>query len=258
MYIGLAEAKRIQATKGAERALAALKEALGLDPECCLALPSDRLPDPLAQPCRHDILVWALARRGDLIQANTFVDITCLEVDVQATTLHNRKETFAIGGDIHARQVAPVVRNNEYRPGAVAPEMPAMLVGTRCDRMEHARALNARAHAVAEKARNLIALEAEDAYLRWEQASQQAAATKKAAAVGEKMANNLREDFTGGAKVKIEDVMNAHVQAAQAHAQYNEYLFQEIVALADLERITAGAFCACWTGVPHASAAPPK
>jgi small-conductance mechanosensitive channel len=29
--------------------------------------------------------VHVLARRGDLIQANTFVDITCLEIDVQAT-----------------------------------------------------------------------------------------------------------------------------------------------------------------------------
>ena len=37
---------------------------------------------------------------------------------------------------------------------------------------------------------------------------------------------------------------NSRVLAAQARSQYNEYLYRQIVALADLERITGGAFCA--------------
>ena len=37
---------------------------------------------------------------------------------------------------------------------------------------------------------------------------------------------------------------HAHVLASQARSQYNEFLYNEILALADLERSTAGGFCA--------------
>ena len=44
-------------------------------------------------------------------------------------------------------------------------------------------------------------------------------------------------------KLRVEDVVNARaVLASTARAQYNEYLYQQVVALADLERITGGAF----------------
>ena len=37
--------------------------------------------------------------------------------------------------------------------------------------------------------------------------------------------------------------MSARVLAAQARSQYNEFLYRQILALADLERVTAGGFC---------------
>ena len=45
-------------------------------------------------------------------------------------------------------------------------------------------------------------------------------------------------------KAKLEGLVNARVLASQARAQYNEFLYREILALADLERVTAGGFCA--------------
>ncbi len=56
------------------------------------------------------------------------------------------------------------------------------------------------------------------------------------------MANDLNKDFAAGQRVKVEDVVNAHVLASQARSQYNEYLYQQILALAELERVTAGGF----------------
>lgn len=58
------------------------------------------------------------------------------------------------------------------------------------------------------------------------------------------MAGNLSKDLAGGQRVKLEDVINAHVLASQARSQYDEYLYDQILALADLQRITAGGFCA--------------
>lgn len=241
-YLRLAQAKRTQAAQGEKRALAALKEAIGLCPDVVLDVPQGALPQPDVQPSREEIVAAALARRGELIQANIFVEVTCLEVEAQGTSSHRRMETFAAGSDIHSRLIPPGSHNNEYRPAGIPPEMPTLLVGTRPERVKHAQSLHARAGAVAEATRNLIALEAEDAYLRWEEASRQVPQAWEAAEAGDKLAEDLSKDFTAGLRVKVEDVISARVLAAQARAQYNEYLYQEILVLADLERISSGAF----------------
>jgi TP901-1 family phage major tail protein len=149
-------------------------------------------------------------------------------------------QTFAAGSDLHARPVPPEVRNTEYRPGAVPPEMPGLLVGSRAERVRHAETLSGRAGAVVEVTRGLIALEAADAFLRWEEAAQQARQARKAAEAGDKLADELSKDFAAGLKVKVEEVVTARVLASEARAQYNEALYRQVVALADLERVTAG------------------
>jgi outer membrane protein TolC len=244
VYLRLAEGRRIQATQGVERALAGLKEAIGAGPDLRVDVALSRLPEPTVQPVRDDIVAWALARRGELIQASLFAEIACLEVEAQRTTLHKRVSTFAAGADIHSRPVPPDMTNSDYRPGGVPPEMPTLLAGPRDGRVEHARDLHDRAIAVTDVTRNLIALEAEDAFLRWQEAALGAAQARDGADNGDELANDLTKDFTSRLKVRVEDVVNARVLAAQARQQYNEYLYRQILALADLERITAGAFSA--------------
>jgi outer membrane protein TolC len=244
VYLNLAETKRLQAAEGVDRALAALVEAVGLGPDACLDVPAGELPAPDVNVCRDDAVAWALARRGDLVQASVFAEVVCLEIDAQATSIHPRMETFAAGSDIHARQVPQEYHNTEYRPGAVPPEMPTVLAGSRSERMEHVRALHARATAVVEKTRNLIALEVKDAYGRWEEAARKIPPARKAADAGDQLAERQRRGFTTGQKVKVEDVVNSAVLAAQARSQLNDFLYQQILALADLERATGGAFCA--------------
>ncbi len=244
VYLRLAETRRTQATQGVKRALVALREAIGLEPDVSRDVPPGRLPEPAVRPVRDDVVTSALARRGDLIQASIFAQVACLEVEAQATSLLQRMPTFAAGTDIHARHVPQGVNDTEYRPGAVPPEMPTLLVGSRTERMQRARSLSARAEAVVETTRNLIALEAEDAFLRWEEASDSARQAREAAEAGDKLADELSKDFAAGLKVRVEEVLSARVLAAQARSQYNEFRYRQVLALADLERATAGGFCA--------------
>jgi outer membrane protein TolC len=254
VYLELAETRRLQAAEGMERALAALKEAIGLEPGCCLDVPPGHLPEPNLRICCADVVAWALARRGDLVQATTFAEVTGLEVEAQGTSHRPRKDTFATGADIHALQVPQAFHDTEYRPGGELPEMPNTMVGSRSDRVQHAQSLNERAAAVADKTRNLIVLEAEDAFRRWEEASRKLEHTRKAIAGGDRLSENTRNQFTARLKVRLEEVITAQVLAAQARSQHNETLYQEILALADLERITAGAFCAGLAAPPLAPA----
>jgi outer membrane protein TolC len=257
VYLRLAETRQADAAAGIERATAALREAIGLGPDCCLQVPPDRLPQPRATLCRGDIVALALARRGELVQAVNVAEVTALEVDAQGTSCRPNFHTFASVADIHARPIPQGVANAEYRPGAIGPEMPTNLAGSRSARMERARDLSARAEAVVEKTRNLIALEAEDAFLRWEQAARKMPQTREAAERGSKLADDTRKDFGGEQRVKAEDVLNSEVLAAQARAQFNEAVYQHAVALAALERVTAGGFCAGFAGPAAAPAQAP-
>jgi hypothetical protein len=245
VYQRLAQTQQTQAAQGVKRALAALREAIGLGPGVALEVPSIRLPEPEITPNQNEIVRATLARRGELAQAGLFAQIACLEVEAQASNAHKRKmETFAPGTDIHSIQIPQGSHNADYRPGAVPPEMPALLVGTQPERVKHAQSLQARAATMVETTRNLIALEAEDAFLRWEEEARKASQAREAAKAGDKLADDLRKDFTSGQRVRVEDVVTAQVIASQARSQYNEFLFRQILALADLERVTAGGFCA--------------
>jgi outer membrane protein TolC len=259
VFLRLAQTRQVEAEHGFQRALAALREAVGLGSSYYFDVAGDRLPDPTAEPCRSEVIAWALARRSELATAMIFAQVVCLEVEAQGTSHRRRMETFAAGSDIHAWSVPQEVRNNEYRPGAVAPEMPTLLVGQKADRVQRARSLYTRAVTVVDVTRNLIALEAEDAFLRWEQAARQARLAREAADTGDKWAESLRKDFLARLRVRLEDVTTAAVTAAQARGQYNEYLYRKIVALADVERATAGAFCARLTeAAPQARLPAPK
>jgi outer membrane protein TolC len=245
VYQRLAQTQQTQAAQGVKRALAALREAVGLGPGVALEVPSIPLPEPDITPSLDAIIHATLSRRGELAQASLFVQIACLELEAQASHAHKRKmETFAPGTDIHSVQIPQWIHNSDYRPGAVPPEMPALLVGTQPERVKHAQSLQARAQTVLETTRNLIALEAEDAFLRWEEESRKASQAREATSAGDKLADDLRKDFTSGQKVRVEDVVTAQVMASQARSQYNEFLYRQILTLADLERITAGGFCA--------------
>ena len=66
-----------------------------------------------------------------------------------------------------------------------------------------------------EVTRGLVALEAEDAFLRWQEASLQVPPAREAAEAGDKLADDLTRDYTAGLKVRTDEVVTARVLAAQ-------------------------------------------
>jgi outer membrane protein TolC len=243
-YLRLAEARRYEATRGAAVALAALREAMGVGPDYPLDVAATELPAPEFQVSRAEVLAQALARRGELVQATNAAEAIALEADAQETSCLPTHTTFAAYVDIHVRPIPQGASNHEYRPGAVGLEMPTMLVGKRSDRVERAHALSARAAAVVDKTRNLIALEVEDAFLKWQEAVQQAAKNRRAAELGEKLAVANLNDLKADQNVVFRDVLEAVLLGAQARLSYNEAVFHYVNALAALERATGGGFCA--------------
>jgi len=248
VYQRLAETKQIQAAKGVDRALAALKEAIGMGPEGSIDVPGDKLPEPSVQVDKQQIIGLALARRSEMSQAGNLAEVYCLEVAAQGKSWRARVQTFASASDIHYRSIPQGTTDPEYRPGAIGPEMPTMLVGSKADRTERARAFSARAAAVADKTRNLVALEAEDAFIKWEEATLKIPSTREAATRAAKLADDMRKDFGAEQKVKAEDLVTVEVLSAQAQAQHIETIYQQILALAALERVTAGGFHAALAG----------
>lgn len=245
VFVQVIGARLEEARQGSRRARAALREAIGLEPDCPIDLADRRLPEVTADISREQVIELALARRGELAQAGLGAQITGLEVQAQAAQRGATGRTFVSGADIHVQDVPQGSHDGDYRPGAVGMEMPQMLAGSRPCRVGRAQALHARMEAVVDKTSRLITLEAEDAWHRWTVSVQNALHLKRGAAQASQLARDLRDDFgVGVGRVKVEDLIQAEAMAAQLGAQATEAHFQSLLHLAALERITGGGFCA--------------
>lgn len=238
--IDLYQLRVVEAEQGALRALAALREAMGLTQDCPLLVAEGPLP-ALGQPLdRQELISLALSRRGELVQAGTASQIFDIEIQAQGTSLKPTMRTFASGSDIHARQIPQGISNHQYRPGAIDVEMPVQLAGKRHDRMERARDLSVRAGAVVDKTRNLIVLETEDAFLKWQDAYRRVVILQQSMPKALAVAASVRARFENSNKVSSEEVLRAETLQDQVQAQLNEALYQHALAVAALERITSG------------------
>jgi len=234
----------IKAQSGVERSQAALREAMGVDYNYIFEPADEELPDfaKIAMK-RESIIDLAQERRGEVTMASLASDVTRLEAYSQwSVRFRFRVQTFAAGGDIHARTIPSGSKDGDYRPDAIGPEMPTMMVGNRQTRSERAWALATRSEAVLEKTKNLVALEAENAYIEYHYAGLSMEKAKKQADSANSNLMTLKE--VAGDQVTtataLQQLLEAQEEAAKGQAAYNEAVYQRISALANIERITAG------------------
>jgi outer membrane protein TolC len=250
----IARAHQAEARQGAARALSGLREALGVGPDYPLAVTRTGLSLPAVSVERQQALDLALARRPELVMAVHGAQVTGLEVSAQdARLLRPIVPTFASGSDIHSLPLPAGSYDDGYKPAAVGPEMPVTLTGRRCDRVGMARIYAGRSEAVVEKTRGLIVLEAEQAYLKWQEAREKAEryrrAVPEAEASRDYLAGRFRPDRPDN-PVSVDQLLLATILYPQAQARSNEARYQALVALAQLERVTGGGFCAALEAVP--------
>lgn len=244
MEIGLGKARGLLLTArvGQKQAAAALREIMGVEPSFAFQ-PKDKEMTVMSQkvPLTRELIVdMALAQRPELALAAAGVDAFRLEVYAQSKLPFRRTvPTLASGADIHAKDLPTAMRGKEYRPGAIVPEMPPQLVGTKFDRVCRAMAYSQRADSVYEKTRGLITLEAENAFYEYELASGRLMFAKCQFDSGKDLMDRVRENIDN-LKASKEQLVQSYVIAAQAQSDYFEAVYQHLLALAALERVTAG------------------
>ncbi|HVK08197.1 MAG TPA: TolC family protein [Gemmataceae bacterium] len=237
--LSMAKGRLIDAETGTERARAALRESLGLEPGAKVDAADELLPEVSAELKRDTVIAHAVSRRGEVALAAIGADVTRLEVLAQqANRLSIRVPTYANAGDIHARPIPPAQREPDYKPGAIGPEMPDKIVGKVHTRTAIAAQYAERAEEAARQARSLVGLEAEVGYTRYVEAAAKVKNYKFAAAQSKEMIERQRE--AAGGNLTKEGILTIEVSAAQTYANYNQALYDQLVALANLERITAG------------------
>jgi len=233
--------KVFEAQAGIDKAKAALREAMGLKREQAFDIAEGSLPALVENLDAKTLVDLALERRAELVQAHTASTITQLEVAAQGKTFRRQVKTFASGADLHARPIPTGEANGDYRPGAIGLEMPPMLAGRKGDRIARAYSLSVRAGAVVDKTENLIVLEAEATFLKWREAAAKMKVLKNAPALAKGIADNVQKRFFDK-KASPEELLRTQTQVSQTQAQYNEAEYQHALALAALERVTAGGF----------------
>lgn len=242
LHLNLIKTKEAEASVGILKAHAALREALGVGLDCPLEVAVEPLPALVKNFNKEELVAQALANRAELVQAATFQHITELEVQAQGRMRFSPSaRTFAQASDIHGKQIPQGRANGEYVPGADAPEFPTTLVGKRRDRMQRAGDFSDRASAVLDKTHNLITLEVEATYLKWKEASLKIETLGDAPKSAKDIARRVKERFDKG-DVPGGELLQSQTLEDQIISNYNEALYLHALALAALERVTAGGY----------------
>lgn len=242
MKVGLREAqgKLAQARIGYQRAMAALRERMAVDANTFPFRPKDTELPVMAQkvPINKDLVVeLALCRRPELALAAAGVDAFRLEVYAQGKIPFKRVvPTFASGSDLHSREIPQAQRGAEYRPGGIIPELPPQLVGSKFDRVCRAMAFSRKAEAVFDSAKGLVTLEAENAYLELELAAEKVRLAKEKLDLAIEIQKSAKAAETNDKSL----IVQAEVLVAQSQGAYTEAVLDHLLALAAIERITAG------------------
>jgi outer membrane protein TolC len=244
MLLGLGEAKslRLTAIQGQKQAYAGLREVMGVEPSFVFRVQDAGLPVMVQDVTftREQAIEMALSRRPELTLAAAGVDAFRLEVYAQAKIPFKKTvPTLASGADIHARQIPQGMRDKDYRPEAIVPEMPPQLVGSKYDRVCRAMAYSQRADAVYDKARNLIILEAENAFYTLELAAEKLVIAKQRNADAKDLMDRVLENVDN-LKSQKDQLVLGYVTASRAQSDYVAAVYDYILALAAMERITAG------------------
>ena len=230
---------REKAGYGRRLAVAALAEAMGLEAGEQVYPTATNLPVMGGAVTEEQVVGYALAVRPELVQAAVLVDLSRLEVAAQDAVRHRQSvPTYASGGDLHAKMLPAPVRNGEYRPGAVPPEMPATLVGKREDRVARAAELSLRMDEVYRKAENLTRLDAVKAYLEWKATGERMEAAEKRFERGKRLAEESRS--AAATREDPQLLVQNEGLAFEAQAAYVEAVYEHLKALMTLERVTAG------------------
>jgi outer membrane protein TolC len=220
---------------------------MGVDDSLQFVPRDAELPLMAGTVTKEEVVQRALASRPEIVQASAGVDAFQLEVCAQSKARGLQVPTLASGSDLHARQVPLAVRTEaDYRPGAIAPEMPPQLVGRTEDRVARAWELSHRQGAVYEKAVNLIRLEASNAYLVWEAATRRRDEAKRRFEDARKMVEESRQ--VAATRQDPELLFNNEALAGRAQADYVESVLEHLKALAALERVTAGGVVPAFPG----------
>ncbi len=254
-FLETLDGRMSEAEQGELRALAALREAMGVGPDFAIVLPNRDVPCPrVALPPLQEVIALALARRGEMIQAAVFADVVCLEIDAQAKGRRPSMKTFASGSDIHAKPIPSTdLGGVNYRPSIVGPDMPVYLNGSRDARVQQACDYCERARALTAKTRNLIALEVEDLYRRWLDKSAKADHLGKAYREAVVFSEKIKESFNrqqSGSYPNVDEVINAGLIATRLQLEWKEAHYQSLLALAALDRATAGGIAVDFDAAP--------
>jgi outer membrane protein TolC len=260
-YLATLQGRREQAEQGEQRALAALREAMGVGCEYPLPPLPRVLPCPQLELNKQELIALALARRGEIVQTANAVDVYCLEIEAQGLSCRSVSRTFAAGSDIHSHPVPAGSYGQTYRPGALAPEMPPTLVGSKADRQKVTRDYLQRAQALDAKTRQLIALQVEDAYLRWREKTAEADHLEKAYREHWQFSHHLHEETKYAsdqekqrqptpAYPNMDDLLHANLVTTRLLLDWKDAHYKALLALAALEHATGGGFAVDFDAAP--------
>ena len=236
--ISEARISALRAELGRRQALIGLMEAMGGDFDRDFAPRDQTLPVVVDVVSRSQVIDLAMSRRPELVMAAAGSEAFRLEICAQMKSRGLQGTTLGAGRDIHTQQIPIPVRDADYKPGGINPEMPTLIAGKKDDRVARATELSHRADASAEQVAILLRVEAEVAFITWDVATRRMAEVKKRSDGLRKISEETR--MAAMFQMETETILINETAAGRALAEYTEATFEHLKTLMTLERVTGG------------------
>jgi outer membrane protein TolC len=240
-----AESQKVEFQRAVDLARAALRQAMGLDPQAPVAPADERLefrPVALELPA---LTAQALSRRPELIQAEIGVKNAVLEEKLAAAAFCPNVGLYGSFNTLSGQRTFPNPHEGEEWAAGISAEVPLF---TGCRRLAERRKAGyqiQQAQETLQSARSLVTLEVEKVYLQYTEMAERVPLAE-AAVRGARAALKAYDDqYVGGLVAEkdypkyFENVVTTRLLLTLAEVQYYQQLYAYNLALAAIRRVTA-------------------
>lgn len=228
-----------------QRAIAALKLAMGMEQSCELQIADQELTFTPVELANEEIIAAALAHRPEVQQARLGMKAAAWQRKAACAELKPDVVAFASFSTINDDANFPNPNDSEEWSAGVSAELPLYVGGRRMAQIRQASHACAQARDRFNQACQFVTQEAQDAYLEYREMAERKTAAGQAADDAENAVKDLQAmfaaDLISDSKYPkyFEDSLTTRFLTVAAQTRYYQALFGYELALARLRLVTA-------------------
>jgi outer membrane protein TolC len=240
-----AESQRVEFQRAVDLAQAALRQAMGLDPQAPVTPADERLETSGVALELPALIAQALRQRPELIQAELGVKNAVLEEKLAAAEFHPNVAAYGSLNTLSGKRTFPNPGQDEEWAAGISVDVPLFAGGRRLAERRKAGYQFQQAQETLQAARSLVTLEVQKAYLGYTEMAERIPLAEDAVREARAALKAYDEQFAGNLIAAkdlpkhFENLETTQLLLTVAEVQYYQHLYAYHLALAEIRRVAA-------------------